>query len=1044
MSIHRRLLLVGFALVLAVAAVAALSVVSSAKQVLEYDLDLNSQDVSIVDDTWEVHGNVTVRIRSSLTLTRATLILVGPSNGSCHLDVENGSKLLAYNSTILGSIGTIGVHLVDGCYLENTTIEHIETAGGSRGLALEGGDIWLNGVEVVDCPNGTAILVRANLTATDCAFRQLGSSAIRVVPVLYPLTVRLTNCTFEGGPTSRPDACGLFVDANSSDSRAIDVVVQKCTFQGLPLGVLFQANASWAGLHCADSHFTDCGEGLVAIANYAQVTVQRCTVSASSADVGIGIEVPESLYTPITLVADNLTVQGCERGVYIIGPVNGFRPKLTGLNVSLCTYGVAVLGSTVAVEDSRVLECDYCFEVEQKGHIDVRRTEHEHRSGTVASGQEGAVVAYSTVNVTDCSWKGAQAITAGTLYLWGDDGIEVGRVDISAPAPVEVIAWSRSRWNDLGRAVLIPTFFADATRFEAANFSVYDTSAQRVELVDNRTPVISGVWPPAGHWYATNQILVTGHVSDLGSGLAGLNMTIVDWPFHPQDVYFPEDGNWTYNPFIGGSSLTFSLLFRATDRAGGVTTFMLADLHVDLEPPTITLDPGWRTLINTSIVVVEGMTEPFCNVTLGNWACFSNATGHFAMSGHLEDGPYTLELECTDRAGNSRHIIVEFLVDTRPPDVWITRPTHGEWLNTSAVEIDGGLEAGASLWVAGAPVPLVPGWTRYAHLLNLSDGQYTVIVMARDEAGNAATANATFHVDTTPPVIDIAEPVGDRIFTIEETLSLKGDVIESDLERLTLNGLPIEVLDGFFARVLQIGGGENIFILIATDMAGNRAEQRIVVLKDVVQPAYEVDVEDVGGRFVTVEGGPPLATSPTVRVTFRPSEWVRVTVRGGLGIAEGAGPLALDVALKEGFNEIVFAVVDEAGNEGPSYALRAVLDTTPPSISITEPLNGSRTKDMEIRVRGTVEPGSTVKVKGVEVAVAGDGSFSTLTTIAEGPNIVHVQATDRVGLVTDVNFTITREASKREDQPGLGHMAAIVAMVAAAAPLAFASRRRER
>jgi bacillopeptidase F len=169
-----------------------------------------------------------------------------------------------------------------------------------------------------------------------------------------------------------------------------------------------------------------------------------------------------------------------------------------------------------------------------------------------------------------------------------------------------------------------------------------------------------------------------------------------------------------------------------------------------------------------------------------------------------------------------------------------------------------------------------------------------------------------------------------------------------------------------------------------------------------------------------------------------------VTVRGGLGVAEGAGPIVLEISLKEGFNEIVVMVVDEAGNEGASYVLRAMLDTTPPSISIAEPLNGSSTKDMEIRVRGTVEPGSTVKVKGVEVQVAGDGSFSTLTTIAEGPNIIHVQATDRVGLVTDANVTVTREASKKEDQPGLGHIAAIVAMAAVAAPLAVASRRRHR
>jgi len=207
LSIPRWLMLVGFAFILSSQPWQRSPWWHPQKQVLDYDLDLNSQVVSLVDDTWEVHGNVTLRICSTLTMTRATLILVGPSNGSCHLDVEERVQAPGVQQHDRGLARdrrrAPRRRMLPG--------EHHDRAhrdlGDSRGLSLEGGTSVSKMWEVVDCPMGRRYWSdrtdgRGLLVPPARLLRYPGRSRA------ISLNVRLTNCTFEGGETSRPDACG--------------------------------------------------------------------------------------------------------------------------------------------------------------------------------------------------------------------------------------------------------------------------------------------------------------------------------------------------------------------------------------------------------------------------------------------------------------------------------------------------------------------------------------------------------------------------------------------------------------------------------------------------------------------------------------------------------------------------------------------------------------------------------------------------------------------------------------------------------------------
>ncbi len=90
-----------------------------------------------------------------------------------------------------------------------------------------------------------------------------------------------------------------------------------------------------------------------------------------------------------------------------------------------------------------------------------------------------------------------------------------------------------------------------------------------------------------------------------------------------------------------------------------------------------------------------------------------------------------------------------------------------------------------------------------------------------------------------------------------------------------------------------------------------------------------------------------------------------------------------------------------------------------------------------------MEVGSTLTIGGSPVTVNPDGTFNVQVDLEEGENVFSFQAVDRVGLVSDLSVTITREKAS-EDSPGMGAMAAMLGMVVATVMTSIAVARRRR
>ena len=125
-------------------------------------------------------------------------------------------------------------------------------------------------------------------------------------------------------------------------------------------------------------------------------------------------------------------------------------------------------------------------------------------------------------------------------------------------------------------------------------------------------------------------------------------------------------------------------------------------------------------------------------------------------------------------------------------------------------------------------------------------------------------------------------------------------------------------------------------------------------------------------------------------------------------------------ALTDGSHTVTITVSDNDGNAATAKSTTYTLDTVPPTLNITAPVNELVTNTASLVVRGSTNDVSsspvTVKIllgsadQGA-VTVASDGTFSKTLTLAEGSNTITVTATDAAGKSSTVTRTVTLDTS---------------------------------
>ena len=283
----------------------------------------------------------------------------------------------------------------------------------------------------------------------------------------------------------------------------------------------------------------------------------------------------------------------------------------------------------------------------------------------------------------------------------------------------------------------------------------------------------------------------------------------------------------------------------------------------------------------------------------------------------LPENLNTFQAEVTDAFGNrSNRVSATFSIDTIAPVITDLLPATGSVVNTTSINITGGVSEPATLKVAGQPVAVTAD-RRFATNAALIEGVNSIVLEAIDAAGNTGRRTLAITLDTVPPAFIELNPAP-GFLTNRTSFEISGRLSEGATLGLGQETLVLAA-DNSFTKVVALVEGNNDFVLHATDRAGNVATRSLRIIRDTIAPRL-LNLTPADGTAVN---------AATVHVSGAFDDAVRVTLTGAVGSQSVATAVfAFELPLQPGANAFSLKAIDAAGNEtiSPFSITRTVVE----------------------------------------------------------------------------------------------------------------------
>ena len=429
-------------------------------------------------------------------------------------------------------------------------------------------------------------------------------------------------------------------------------------------------------------------------------------------------------------------------------------------------------------------------------------------------------------------------------------------------------------------------------------------------------------------------------------------------------------------------------------------------------------DSTWALSIPSNDALPEGTYDVATTVTDAD----GNAITDIAVG--------SLSVDITDPATPSSNI--QITNNTTPPITGTATVVAGESLTVTVGDNiytsgDGNLALNGNNWALIIPAEDA-----------LDDGNYEVIAIVTDQAGNFATGTSTLSVDTVLPITPVIttrySAVNTPIISINATVgtgetftvTVNNTIYSSDDDNLALNSEGIWELTVPDDNELQDGDYE--VVATVTDEAGNVANSTSTLTVDTVDPATPSTTTRYGTTDTpTISFDATVATGETFTVTVNDITYSQDDdnlAQNSEGIWELTVPEGSE--LPDGDYEVIAAVTDEAGNVSTSTSTLTVDTVLPATPVITT--RYSTTSTPVISGNATVITGETLTVTFNEVTyIQGDGNLVlnengswalTVRNTNDGDYEVVATVTDEAGNVihhTTAHSITTRRHHRHPD-----------------------------
>ncbi len=417
------------------------------------------------------------------------------------------------------------------------------------------------------------------------------------------------------------------------------------------------------------------------------------------------------------------------------------------------------------------------------------------------------------------------------------DGVNLGTEDLAAPYTAS--------WNTLTATNGTHTLTArarDAAGNTAASTAVIVTVNNDIEL-----PIATITAPIAG--IVNGTINVNADASD-NVAVAGVQFLLNGVNLGAEDITAPYSVSWNTTAVADGN---YTLTARARDAAGNTGTSA---------PVVVTVQ---NTIPDTQSPLVD-ITAPVAGEVSGTLNVTANASDNIAVTGvqfflnganlgiedvvapysiswnttTLANGNYTLTAAARDAAGNTTTsagviVTVNNLPDVTPPVVSITAPAAGTVTGTINVTANASdnidvagvqfLLNGINLGAEDVAAPYSISW----NTVTSANGIYTLTAVARDAAGNIATATGVIAIinnDTEAPAVSITAPAAGTVTgTINVTANASDNMGVVGVQFL-LNGVNLSAEDvaapySISWNTVTSTNGTYTLTAVARDAAGN-------------------------------------------------------------------------------------------------------------------------------------------------------------------------------------------------------------------------------
>ena len=365
----------------------------------------------------------------------------------------------------------------------------------------------------------------------------------------------------------------------------------------------------------------------------------------------------------------------------------------------------------------------------------------------------------------------------------------------------------------------------------------------------------------------------------------------------------------------------------ATDRAGNSTNANTT-ISLDSTPPNLVITtPTDGSTVNDPQLTVSGTVDDPLSGVAGmtcNSVAATVSNDNFSCDLSLNQGPNLIVAQTTDVAGNMTAASIEVTyspVDNVPPTIAIEAPTAGAVLfqGRPAIELtfadDDLVDTASRAFTANGTTievdcQLMASGGTCTPVAALPDGVVTLAATIADFAGNSASDQVEFTVDTLPLSVDITTPTEGLITNVPE-IAVTG-AVGGDVTGVVVNGVTASLNGTTFNVTVPLREGTNRLVAIATAANGKTGTASIDVTRDIFAPIVRIDSPRDG--FVSADN--LIAVTGQVNDIVNGAIDATVFVNGIQAEVSDGAFLALDVPLVNGANTVEAVATDAVGNQG--------------------------------------------------------------------------------------------------------------------------------